>query len=146
MNIKISTEIITKTILNEETGELYKQDFKEIKETKKIKGGFRMVYKEYDEICEEVVNSNKELRLFHWIKSQFTYQRVETYITYSKAVEDGVDISKRQFSQMIKKLVELEFLKRVTRGIYRMNPFMYLPYRADTEELQAEWNKMKRSV
>jgi hypothetical protein len=143
MNQIVSTRIISECILNKETGELETKDFREVKESKKIKGGFSMVYhKDYDEILKETVFSNKEMILFIWIREQFTYQRVETYITYSLAKEDGIDISKRQFSTMVKRLVENKFLKRIKRGIYRLNPYIYLPYKAEASVLQKQWNEL----
>jgi hypothetical protein len=29
--------------------------------------------------------------------------------------------------------------------VYRLNPFMYLPYRADGEQLQSEWKSIFNS-
>ena len=103
-----------------------------------MRGGFNIIYhKAYEEVMEEVVNSKKELKLFNWITNKFTYQRVETPLPFSE-----VDfISKRQFSVMLKSLVDLNYLKRISNGVYRLNPFIYLPYRADSETLQKEWNE-----
>jgi len=134
--------IITQKVLNEETGELESKDFKEQRKFKKIKGGFNMIYhKAYEEIMEAVVNSKKELKLFNWVTNKFTYQRVETPLPFSE-----VDfISKRQFSVMLKSLVDLNYLKRISNGVYRLNPFTYLPFKANGEELQKEWNELKEN-
>ena len=135
--------IVTHKILNEKTGELEAKDFEEIKTSKKIKGGFNMIYhKPYEEAMEVCVKSNKELKLFNWVTNQFTYTRVEVPIIYTLAKKDGIEISKRQFSNMLKILVDINYLQRVSRGVYRLNPFVYLPFRANAEELQQEWNDM----
>jgi len=108
--------------------------------TKRIRGGFNMIYhKNYEDVMEKVVSSNKELKLFNWIINQFTYMKTEVSLSYL----DVDFISRPQFVKMVKSLVELQCLKRVKRGIYRLNPFMYLPFRADGEELQAEWNQLQ---
>ena len=31
---------------------------------------------------------------------------------------------------------------KVERGIYRMNPFIYVPYQADAQILQDEWKEL----
>ena len=134
-----SRESITHKVLNEDTGELESKEFKEEKKKKYIKGGFNMIYhKNYEEVMEIVVHSQKEMKLFNWITNQFTYKQVETAISYSD-IENL--ISRSQFNKMVKKLVEIGYLMRVKRGVYRLNPFIFLPYRADAEELQREWKE-----
>jgi len=131
---------IPQKVLNENTGELETKYFHEEAKKKTIRGGFNMIYhKNYEDVMEKVVSSNKELRLFNWIINQFTYMKTEVSLSYL----DVNFISRPQFIKMIKTLVELQCLKRVKRGIYRLNPFMYLPFRADGEELQAEWNQLQ---
>ena len=44
---------------------------------------------------------------------------------------------------MLKRLVELKYLKRVSKGVYRLNPFIYLPYKANGVELQKEWLELE---
>jgi len=139
-----STRIVTESILNEDTGEINKKDFIEVKKTKNLRGGFVLMYPtNYDEVMAKTINSNKEMLALLWIKNSFTFQKVEVPITFKYAKEDGLEISKRQFSQLVKKLVEVQFLMRVSRGMYRMNPFIYIPYKADGELLQKEWNDLK---
>jgi predicted transcriptional regulator of viral defense system len=98
---------------------------------------------QYELIMELVINSNKEMKLFNWITNQFTKNRVETYITYSACKEDGIDISKSQFTKMVKILIDERYLMRIRRGIYRLNPFVYLPVMADAELLQREWRSLE---
>jgi len=132
-------KIISHKVLNENTGELESKNFTEEKRLKKIRGGFNMIYhKNYEDVMVEVINSNKELRLFNWITNQFTYDKKEASISYP-----GKDfISKPQYLKMIKKLIEIGYLYKVKRGTYMLNPYIFLPYRADAEKLQKEWSEL----
>jgi hypothetical protein len=119
------------------------KDFIEASKKKRMKGGFNLTYRsQYELIMERVINSNKEMRLFNWITNQFTKSKVEAYVTHSACKKDGIEISKGQFAKMLKVLVEEQYLMRVHRGIYRLNPFVYLPVMSDAQLLQSEW-KMK---
>ena len=143
MELVTKYDIVTHTILNESTGELESKDFIETFKKKKMRGGFNLIYHNpYEEIMELVVNSNKEMKLFNWVTNQFSKNRVETYVTFSVCKEDGIEISKRQFSEMVKILVREKYLMRIRRGIYRLNPFIYLPTMADAESLQREWKEL----
>jgi predicted transcriptional regulator len=136
-------QIITKQVLNENTGELESKVFREEKETKRLRGGFTMIYhKSYEEITEQAIKSNKDIKLFNWITGRFTYQRIEVPLQHSTC---ELDISQPQFSRMIKKLIELNYIKRVSRGIYRLNPFIYLPFKSDGQLLQQEWNQLQQN-
>lgn len=140
MEYTTKSDIIHKQVLNKKTGELEDKEFQEVKKSKQIKGGFNMIYhKSYEEIMEEVIKSNKDLKLFNWITNRFTYQRIESPIIYS---ECEIDISQPSFSKMVKKLNDLEYIIRVSRGIYRLNPFIYVPFRGDATELQKEWKQI----
>lgn len=135
--------IIAHQVLNETTGELESKDFVEVSKAKKIKGGFNMIYhKNYEQITEEAIKSNKDLKLFNWITNRFTYNKVEVPLVFT---ECPIDVSQPQFSRMIKQLNELDYIMRVSRGIYRLNPFIYVPFRASAEELQSEWETLKKS-
>ena len=129
--------IITKRVLNDNTGELESQDYRSIPKKSSIRGGFNLMYhKSYEEVIEQAIKSNTDIKLFNWITNKFTYQRTETTLVFS---ECNIDLSQPQFSRMIKRLIELNYLKRISRGIYRLNPFIYIPYKANAVELQSEW-------
>jgi len=135
-------KIISQKVLDEETGELKTTDFKEIpSRTKNIKRGFRMVYPKYDEIMAKTLFSNKDIQVFSWITNKFTYQKVEIALPYSQC---PVDISKSSYFALLRRLLKEEYLMKIDKGIYRLNPFIYLPYRADAEDLQREWNTLKK--
>jgi hypothetical protein len=133
-------DIVTHKILNENTGELEEKSFKEEFTRKQVKGGFNMIYhKAYEEVTEEVIKSNQDLKLFNWVTNKFTYAQVEVMLTHPTC---PLKISQPKFSKFIKALVEMQYLLRVSRGLYRLNPFIYLPYRAEAETLQMEWNEL----
>jgi len=133
----------TLEILNPETGEVETKDFREIIAKKGIKGGFMMMYKNYDEVLENTINSKKDLKVVHFIRQLFTYKNTEVSLSLSHiAAKTGVSRSK--VGVIVKKLTDLNFLKKVRRGVYRMNPFMFLPYKANGEELQREWLELEK--
>jgi hypothetical protein len=138
MEHTIVSRILTKKTLNDKTGELEETDFKEIKEKKQIKGGFRMVYKDYDTVLLSIVKSGKDLELLLFIRDLFTYNKIEIYIQ-STEISKSFKVAKSKVSMIIKAMVDNKLLMRVDRGVYRLNPFMYLPYRSEAEVLQREW-------
>jgi hypothetical protein len=139
---EISYDIITRTVLNEASGELEQVDFRQVKEKKQIKGGFGMYYKSYEDAVGEVINSNLEWKIWIDIKNHFTYQRVESSLVVDE-IAKKLECSDTKVKLVIKKAIEAELLMRVARGIYRLNPFMILPYRADGAELQREWKELQ---
>jgi hypothetical protein len=44
------------------------------------------------------------------------------------------------------KMVESDLLMRIDRGLYRLNPFAYLPYQSDGALLQKEWLGLKENA
>ena len=144
MKITTVSDIITKKVLNENTGELESQDFAQVKRTKSIRGGFRMVYKSYDEALVEVVKSNKDLEIVLYVRDLFTYKQVEHNLSAIEiAAQFGV--SRQKITTLLKKLVKVGLIKKVTKSMYRLNPYMYLPYRSDAADLQKEWNTLKKN-
>lgn len=131
-------DIVSHKILNETTGELENKDFIEIRERKKIRGGFRMAYKNYDDAVEEVISSKLDYKILVYIRDSFTYQRVETPLP-KDVISKSLDVSAQKVTLIIKKMLEAGLLYRVSRGVYRMNPFMYVPFRANAADLQSEW-------
>jgi predicted transcriptional regulator len=137
-----STGIITQQVLNEDTGELEIKNYREERKSTNIKGGFSMVYKDYDEVLEEVIKSNIDMKIFQIIKKSFTYKRIEVVLS-STDISKQLNISKPKVTRFIKNLIDNAFLKRVGRGTYRMNPFMFIPFRSDSSELQQEWKRLE---
>lgn len=138
MEFTTVSRILTQQTLNKITGEIEDVEYKEIKEKKQIRGGFRMVYKDYDTVLLSIVKSGKDLELLLFIRDLFTYNKIEIYIQ-STEISKSFKVAKSKVSMIIKAMVDNKLLMRVDRGVYRLNPFMYLPYRSEAEVLQREW-------
>ena len=141
MQFTTTKQSITHKILNETTGELEPKQFDEIVKKKRIKGGFRMVYKSYDDALLAIVKSTKDLELVIFIRDMFTYRQVEVNLSTSY-LQEQTGMAKSKITEVISRMVASELLRKVRRGVYKLNPYMYVPFRADAEELQSEWIKL----
>ena len=141
----MSDRIISQKVLNETTGELETQDCRVIDRKSTIRGGFKMIYKSYDDIQAEVLKSGLDIKIFLYIREKFTYMRVESILS-ARDIAKELNTSTPKVSVLMKELVDKKFLKRVHRGIYRMNPFMFLPYKSDGVTLQKEWNSFDNPI
>jgi len=141
MNYSKPRRIITQFVLDKNTGEVKPVDFKEEFKTKRIRGGFRMVYKEYDKAISEIISSKKDYDIVIYIRDKFTYNKIEVYLS-STDISKAMNVSKSKVDLLIKKMKENYLLLKISRGVYRLNPFMYIPYRSDAESLQKEWNEL----
>lgn len=140
MEVVTKSDIITKQVLNELTGELESKTFREELRRKTIRGGFNLMYhKSYEQVTEAVVKSNIDMQLFNWVTNKFTYQKVDVPLVYS---ECSIRVAQSKFSVFIKRLLDERYILRISRGVYRLNPFIYVPFRADGSELQEEWNRI----
>ena len=135
------SRIVTELVLNDKTGELEQKQFEEITKIKGIKGGFVMVYKSYEEAIEQVISSKKDYAIVVSIKNQFTYDQVEVNISHEEMAKD-FEVSRQKITTIIKSMVDNKILMRVRKGIYRLNPFMYLPYRSEGVKLQSYWKNL----
>lgn len=138
MQFTTTKQSITHKILNETTGELEPKQFDEIVKKKRIKGGFRMIYKSYDDALLAIVKSTKDLELVIFIRDMFTYRQVEVNLSTSY-LQEQTGMAKSKITEVISRMVAAELLRKVRRGVYKLNPYMYVPFRADVETLQAEW-------
>ena len=98
-----------------------------------------MTYKPYDDALIAIVKSNKDLEIIVYIRDLFTKNRVENVLSKNDIAEH-LNVSPQKISSVIKKMIDVKLLKRISRGIYRLNPYMYLPYMSNGTELQEEWN------
>ncbi len=131
---------MTHQILNEDTGELETKEYAELKAKSKLLGGFNLMYhKTYEEVQEVVLKSNRDIKVFHWVTNKFTYKISETSLLLNDC---PVDISQPMFSKLIARLISANYLLRISKSNYRLNPFIYLPYRAHGAELQREWKEL----
>jgi len=132
--------VVKKDLINAYTGEVEEYEFRSQKK-RKIKGGFKVVYKGLFELLPEVITSSKDLKIVFYILDSFTYQQKEVNLRATK-IAKHFNTSPNKVTLLIKKLIEVEILKRVDRGIYRLNPFIYIPYNANGELLQKEWKEL----
>ena len=135
-----SERIITHEIL-EKTGELKVVDFKEVKIGKQIKGGFRMTYASYDIAVMNIIKSKKDFEILLYIRNLFTHNNSEKFISATE-ISKEFKVSKQKVTEIINSAVFESLLLRVNRGVYRLNPFMFVPFRADASILQEEWKNI----
>ena len=141
MKLYTSIEIIPQKVLDQDTGEIHTQYLEKQRIPKKIRGGYRMVYEAYDQALINTVTSSTDLMIITYIRDMYTYNQKENHLSAAE-IASCFDVSPRKVEMLIKKLVETKLLGRVRRGVYRLNPYMYIPFRANAEELQAEWNSL----
>ena len=141
MQFTTVSDIITKRVLNEYTGELESTSFKQIKKTKKIRGGFHMVYKSYDESLLQIIKSNKDLELLIYIRDMFTKTKSERELSAS-AIGIAHGTTRQKVFGLINRMTNAKLLFKVGKMSYRLNPFMYIPYQADGSLLQEEWTAL----
>jgi len=140
--MKYYTESMTKLVLNEESGELESQLFIKSVEIKNSgKQGWTKMYKNGYDMVMLNLNSKLEMRLFIAIRDSFTKNRVEVHISQVKLAEE-FNTTKSTVNRFVKKLVDIKFLMKIDRGIYRMNPFIYVPYQVNAHLLQQEWEDL----
>lgn len=132
---------ITKYVLNETSGELEPTEFRTVKEPKGIRGGFRMTYPEYDVALLQVVHSSKDLEVVLAIRNMFKKSQTEVSLP-KDVIAKAVGCVESKIIKVIADMVEANMLMRVRRGVYRLNPFMYLPYKAEGKVLQDEWREL----
>lgn len=145
MEILNTYDSITKKVLNETSGEFESVEFRQIKSRKNIKGGFHMGYKSYEEAVENIISSKLDYTILLEVKNQFTYARIEVLISATE-ISKKLGCTRSKVTAVIGRMIEEGLLMRVGRGAYRLNPYMYIPFRANGEELQGEWNEIKRVV
>ena len=141
MLVSTHTNIITKKVYNDNTEQLESLDFKQVKTIKRIKGGFNMMYKSYDDALREVVKSGLDLDIAIRIRDMFTYSKREIFLSPTD-ISSNLNIAKSKVQTVINRMIETNMLMKVSRGVYRLNPFMFIPFRSDGEELQEEWKNI----
>jgi len=97
---------------------------------------------EYEKASVNVVYSNLDFRLLSQIRSLFKKTQTKVSIPITKLAKQN-STSRQTVSKVINKMLEADMLFRISRGIYRFNPYMYIPYGGDGEALQREWREIK---
>lgn len=141
----IKTEIIiTKTVLNNKTGEIKEEEFVQKKSIiDMIKGGWRMVYKDFDYILLSMKSPN-EIRALLQIRDLFKVSLSRVVINKTTMCKK-MGMTRATFSKFISRLIQYDFLMELSDKQYMMNPFMFLPYKANGKELQEEWIDIRKN-
>ena len=146
---RTSKAIITKTVVDLQTGEIKEEEYIQKKEIKSLKGGFYMGYKELNEAIADIANSRKEYMTVWKIINEFTYKKTEVSFNVKRIAKElndnkyGYKIDNKFVYKIINRMVENDILMNIGKS-YRINPFMYVPYKADIGKLQEEWTKLKK--
>ena len=136
-----ATTNVVKKVLNEDTGELESVLFSvdTMIGNSKIKSGWSPVYiKEYDKVMMEL-NSTLEKCMFIHIRNMFTYMKDTVYINQSDIAKD-LGSTRATVNRLMQKLIKIQCLRKVGTSQYRLNPYVFVPYRANADKLQKEWN------
>jgi predicted transcriptional regulator of viral defense system len=95
-------------------------------------------------VCE-VINSKKDLEMLVAIRDMFTYAKIEVVLSPTE-VAKRFNVSKQKVVTLIAKMTKVELLLRVSKGVYRLNPYMFLPFKSDGELLQQEWKRLVKRL
>jgi predicted transcriptional regulator len=138
--MKSFENIITQKVLNEQTGELEPKVFYEVKHySNKIKQGYRRMYTKYDSI-QLAMSSPKELEIMLDIRDMYSKEYYIVGINQTKLAKKH-NVSRQKISSIVKKLCDNEFIRKEMNGVYRLNPYVYLPYNADGHSMQKAWDE-----
>ena len=132
-------------VLNDVTGELEKVRFtKDTTYKESVRQGWRRMYNNgYDATMMEL-KSDLEKNIFIYIRDMFTKRQVEVNIS-QVLIARKFNTTPPTVNRLIKKLIDVEFLLKINRGVFRMNPFILIPYQADGIALQKEWTELMQS-
>ena len=141
MNYITTETIITKSILNNQTGEINNEEFVQRKsKIKTCKGGWRMMYSDFEYVLISM-KSPKEVKALLQLKNMFKASTNQIVINKSTMCKN-FEMTRVTFSNFITRLITYNFLIELNDKQHRMNPFMYLPYKSPASELQEEWEKI----
>jgi len=141
----VTTEvIITKSILNNRTGEITDEEFVQKRSKKEsCKGGWKMMYNDFEYVLI-AMKSPKEIKVLLQLKNMFKASTSQIVINKSTMCKN-FGITRVTFSNFITRLIMYDFLIELEDKQYRMNPFMYLPYKSSGKELQDYWQEIREN-
>ncbi len=124
---------------NPYTGELEPHKIEKLTEYKPTtKRGWQMIYvKDRNEVILKVRGALRQ-EIFFWIESQFTKNK-SVVVLNQERIAKKFKTTRPYVGSVIKTMVETEYLKKIEKNEYKLNPFFYIPYRADAVELQNQW-------
>ena len=140
--LKKSSRSITIPTLNSSTGEVQNRTFTEDIQFKQgKKQGWTTMYKiNYDEVMM-TLKSDLEKKIFFLIRDSYTKSQTEVSFNKTK-IAKKFKSTRPTVSRLFSKLEKIDFLKKTDDGSYRMNPYCYIPCKADGLILQEEWTAL----
>lgn len=127
---------------DDETGEVRSDKYKFGKS--RIKYGFSICYPALFDALSNVIRSNVDAKIVFYIISLFKSKTNKTEIDYIE-VAKMFNVSSSKVSKLLGRMVKYEILMRVGRGKYLINPFMYIPYKANGYYRQNIWKSLKKN-
>jgi len=80
--------------------------------------------------------------LMIYIKDMFKRTNTEVGVVQTD-IALMFNVSPGYVNKLLAKFVRLDLLMKIRRGVYRLNPYIYIPYNADGFTLQKEWDELK---
>jgi len=122
-------------------------DTRKYKRVSKIKGGFSKMYSnDYIKTQELTIRSKTDLLIWNWFITN-TQDNNLVYLNSTK-LADKMQISRQAIHKFIKKAIEAGFIRRINRGEYQINPFIYIPHKITSEEdlflMQKGWKEYEK--
>ncbi len=126
-------------VSNPYSGELEPHKIEKLTEYKPAaKQGWQMIYvKDRNEVILKVRGALRQ-EIFFWIENQFTKSK-SVVVLNQERIAKLFKTTRPYVGSVIKTMVETEYLKKIEKNEYKLNPFFYIPYRADAIELQNQW-------
>jgi len=144
--MKNYSESFVRSILNDTTGEIESHRYTKdtvYKEQKK-RGWIPMYKNGYDEVMVNL-KSKLEMDMFMDVRDRFTKLSPTVGIN-QRDLSSKHNTTPATVNRFIKKMCSIEFIMKVDRGVYMMNPFILVPYQSDGLELQKEWTKLMENT
>jgi len=126
-------------VSNPYTGELEPHKIEKLTEYKPTaKQGWQMIYvKDRNEVILKVRGTLRQ-EIFFWIENQFTKTK-SVVVLNQERIAKLFGTTRPYVGSVIKTMIATEYIKKIEKNEYKLNPFFYVPYRADAVELQSQW-------
>ena len=138
--MKCYSRSISEQVLNVNTGEFETKLFTEdVSYTNNIKRGYRRMYTGYDEVVI-AMSSPKESEIMIDIRDMFSKERFIISINQSTLAKKH-NVSREKVNKLVRKLCEKKLIRKEDNSVYRLNPYIYIPYNANAELMQRQWDE-----
>jgi len=145
MKISTTTDIVDYSLINNETGEV-----SSINVSQKVSNTYysikglrtKITMNSFAEKQSLVCKSSLDLQIF-WHMMQKTERNI--LLINQKETARLFGVSPDKINKFIKRLVDVEFLKKKQQGVYFVNPYIFKSPKTTNEiieQLQEEWNNV----